>query len=227
MFFKIFHKITKCLAINIIFVSILEKIEHKNPEVFIHSNFSFIKILSSFENLETDQIKDQSSLELVMDMEESVNLDTFNQNNLTYDFNNTENCSETYNNSTNENFDTIFAVQLDFEKANPQSTERLSEDETKLLNNSQVVVGQYELVDFSNKKELESELTKLMKNERKLTKKLEQIEFIANIYSKAFLSDSSMSNTIKFIKKYELIKKLYRENRELIEKKKMDLEKYE
>ncbi|KAJ1611786.1 transmembrane domain-containing protein [Cryptosporidium canis] len=79
--------------------------------------------------------------------------------------------------------------------------------------------------EIGDQKKLERELDQLLRKEKRLSKELERTEFIAKIYSKEFLSGSSMKNTIKYIRRYELIKKSYEENRLLIEGKKMALEK--
>ncbi|OII75206.1 uncharacterized protein cubi_03222 [Cryptosporidium ubiquitum] len=226
MFLKLLYKINKYLATYIIFILFLRKIENKNREVFINSNLSLIKVLNSFENLETDKIEKQIDLELEIDMGESTNSDIFNHDNSKHSSNDLEAYLKADNNSTSEKLNVIPVIELDFGKRDSVSVDEKSETEVEPLNDNQVEFESCELVNPDNVGKLENEIAALMKNEKKLVRKLEQIEFTVNIYSKAFLSDSSMSNTIKFIKKYELVKKNYQKNCELLEKKKSDLEKY-
>ncbi|KAJ1614308.1 transmembrane domain-containing protein [Cryptosporidium canis] len=103
----------------------------------------------------------------------------------------------------------------------------ISEDEqlqSSTLDGSEASVEQ-QGSEVGDQKKLERELDRLLRKEKRLSRELERTEFIAKIYSKEFLSGSSMKNTIKYIRRYELIKKSYEENRLLIEGKKMALEK--
>ncbi|KAH8581990.1 uncharacterized protein ELE39_002969 [Cryptosporidium sp. chipmunk genotype I] len=221
-FIKILYKTIKYIPIYMIFIFFSKKIENKH-EIFINSNLSLIKVLNSFENLQIDHIKNPKELELV-DVLRTNHLDMIEQNNSKCVSDEVEIHLEAENNSTSEKLHTIPKIKLPFEEVNSVLIDRKLGIETESPKNIQTEAKKHKVVNHGNREELESEILKLMKRDKKLLRELEKTEFIVNIYSKAFLSDSSVRNTIKFIKKYELLRKRYQENRELLNKKKADLD---
>ncbi|CUV07542.1 unnamed protein product [Cryptosporidium hominis] len=221
---KLIYKTTKCIFIYMIFALLLRKLEDNNHKVSFDSNLSLIKVLNSFDNLQIDLMEDPKDLKLVIDTEEINQPDISEKNNSTYVSDKLEAHLEAKN-DTNKKMH-VPKIQLS-EEVNSVLIGQESKSETESPKSNQDNAGKYELSNHFNREDLESHISKLTKKEKKLLKELERTEFIVNLYSKAFLSDSSMSNTIKYIKKYEFLKKCHQENLELLSKKKAELDEYQ
>ncbi|KAK9171824.1 hypothetical protein CmeUKMEL1_02985 [Cryptosporidium meleagridis] len=226
MLIKLIHKTTKYIFIYMIFVLFSKELEDNNHKISFDSNLSLIKILNSFENLQVDQIENPKDLKLVIDAEDINQLDISEKNNSTYVSDKAEAHLEAENNGTNGKI-YVPKIQLLSEEVNSVSISQTSSSEIESPKSNQDEVEKPEVSNNFSKEDLENDISKLTKKEKKLLKELEKIEFIVNLYSKAFLSNSSITNTIKYIKKYEFLKKCHQENLELLSKKKAELNEYQ
>lgn len=221
MSIKLIYKATKYIFIYMIFALLLKKLEDNNHKISFDSNLSLIKVLNSFENLQIDLMEDPKDLKLAIDIEEINQPDISEKNNSTCVSNKVEAHLEAEN-DTNEKVH-VPRIQLLSEEVNSILIGQESKSETESLKSNHDNAEKCELSNHFNREVLENHISKLTKKEKKLLKELERVELIVNLYSKAFLSDSSMSNTIKYIKKYEFLKKCHQENLELLSKKKAEL----
>lgn len=225
MSIKLIYKATKYIFIYMIFALLLKKLEDNSHKISFDSNLSLIKVLNSFENLQIDLMEDPKDLKLAIDTEDINQPDISEKNNSTYVSDKLDAHLEAEN-DINEKV-RVPKIQLLSEEVNLVLIGQESKSETESPKSNQDDAEKYEPSNQFNREDLENHISKLTKKVKKLLKELERVEFIVNLYSKAFLSDSSMSNTIKYIKKYEFLKKCHQENLELLSKKKAELDEYQ